>query len=41
VPVAVSCTVVPLGIEGFGGVIAIDISVAAVIVTVVDPETPA
>jgi hypothetical protein len=40
-PVAVNCREVPLAIEGFGGVIAIDVSVAAVTVTVVDPETPA
>jgi hypothetical protein len=32
---------VPLAIEGFGGVIVIDVRVAAVTVTVVDPETPA
>jgi hypothetical protein len=40
-PVAVSCTLVPLAIEGFGGVIVIDVRVAAVTVTVVDPDTPA
>jgi hypothetical protein len=40
-PVAVSCTLVPLAIEGFGGVIVIDARVAAVTVTVVDPDTPA
>src|SRR5215472_13720565 len=40
-PCAVSCTVVPLAIEGFGGVIVIEVSVAAVTVTVADPETPA
>ena len=41
VPVAVSCTVVPLAIGGFGGVIVIDVSVAGVTVTVVVPDTPA
>jgi hypothetical protein len=40
-PVAASCTLVPLAIEGFGGVIVIDARVAAVTVTVVDPVTPA
>jgi hypothetical protein len=38
--VAVSCREVPLAIEGFGGVIVIDVSVAAVTVRVVDPEIP-
>jgi len=39
--VAVSCTVVPLAIEGFGGVTVIDVSTAGVTVTVVVPDTPA
>jgi hypothetical protein len=38
VPVAVNCCVVPLVIEGFAGVTAIDCSVAAVTVSNVDPE---
>ena len=37
VPVAVNCFVVPLAIEGFAGVTAIDTSVAAVTVRVVEP----
>jgi hypothetical protein len=37
VPVAVNCCVAPLAIEGFAGVTAIDCSVAAVTVRVVDP----
>jgi hypothetical protein len=37
VPVAVNCSVAPLPIEGFAGVTAIDTSVAAVTVRVVDP----
>jgi hypothetical protein len=37
VPVAVNCCVKPLAIEGFAGVTAIDCSVAAVTVRVVDP----
>jgi hypothetical protein len=41
VPVAVSCMVVPLGIEECGGVTAIDLRIAAVTATVVDPVTPA
>ncbi len=39
VPVAVNCCVVPLGIEGLVGVTAIDTSVAAVTVSVVEPVT--
>ena len=39
VPVAVSCTLVRLAMEGFGGVIAIELRVAEVTLTVVDPET--
>jgi hypothetical protein len=39
-PVAVTCTVVPLAIEEPGGVTVIDVSVAAVTVTVVAPDTP-
>jgi len=39
VPVAVNCCFVPLAIEGFAGVTAIDTSVAAVTVKVVDPLT--
>jgi hypothetical protein len=37
VPVAVNCCVAPLAIEGFAGVTAIDCSVAAVTVRVVEP----
>src|ERR1700678_4029482 len=37
VPVAVTCCVAPLAIDGFGGVTAIDCSVAAVTVRVVEP----
>ena len=39
VPVAVNCFVVPLAIERFAGVTAIDISVADVTVSKVDPLT--
>jgi len=39
VPVAVNCCVVPLAIDGFAGVTAIDDSTAAVTVSVVDPVT--
>jgi hypothetical protein len=39
VPVAVNCCVFPAGIDGFAGVTAIDDSVAAVTVNVVDPTT--
>jgi hypothetical protein len=39
VPVAVNCWVLPLAIDGFAGVTAIDTSVAAVTVNVVLPET--
>jgi hypothetical protein len=39
-PVAVSCTVVPLAIEGSGGVTIIEVSVAALTVTVVEPSIP-
>jgi hypothetical protein len=41
VPVAVSCTLKPLAVEGFGGVIAIEVRTAGVTVTMVDPVTPA
>ena len=40
VPVAVNCCFVPLAIEGFAGVTAIDTSVAAVTVRVVEPVMP-
>jgi hypothetical protein len=40
VPVAVNCSVLPFAIEGFAGVTAIDTSVAAVTVKVVDPVIP-
>jgi len=40
VPVAVNCSVVPFAIEGFAGVTAIDTSVAAVTVRVVEPLMP-
>ncbi len=40
VPVAVNCCFVPLAIEGFAGVSAIDTSVAGVTVKVVDPVMP-
>ena len=39
VPVAVNCSVAPLAIEGFAGVTAIDTSVGAVTVSVVEPLT--
>jgi hypothetical protein len=39
VPVAVNCWVLPLAIDPFAGVTAIDTSVAAVTVSVVLPET--
>jgi hypothetical protein len=39
VPVAVNCCVLPLAIDGFAGVTAIDTNVAAVTVSVVLPET--
>jgi hypothetical protein len=39
VPVAVNCWVLPLAIDGFIGVTAIDTSVAAATVSVVLPET--
>jgi hypothetical protein len=39
VPVALNCWVLPLAIDGFTGVTAIDTSVAAVTVNVVLPET--
>ena len=39
-PVAVNCSVLPLAIEGFAGVTAIDTSVAAVTVRVVEPVMP-
>jgi len=41
VPVAVNCCFVPFAIEGFAGVTAIDTSVAAVTVRVVEPVMPA
>jgi hypothetical protein len=40
VPVTVSCTVVPLAIEGLMGAIAMETSVACVTVTVVEPAIP-
>jgi len=40
VPVAVNCSVLPFAIEGFAGVTAMDTSVAAVTVRVVDPVMP-
>jgi hypothetical protein len=40
VPVAVNCRVVPSTMLGFAGVIAMDTSVAAVTVSVVDPDVP-
>jgi hypothetical protein len=40
VPVAVNCSFVPFAIEGFAGVTAIDTSVAAVTVRVVEPVMP-
>ena len=40
VPVAVNCSFVPLAIEGFAGVTAIDTSEGAVTVRVVEPLTP-
>ena len=40
VPVAVNCCVAPGAITGFTGVTAIDESVAAVTVNVVEPATP-
>jgi hypothetical protein len=40
VPVAVNCSVAPFAIEGFAGVTAIDTSVAAVTVRVVEPVIP-
>jgi hypothetical protein len=40
VPVAASCTVVSLAIEGPGGVSVIEVNVAAVTVTVVEPWMP-
>jgi hypothetical protein len=39
VPVAVNCSVLPLTIDGFAGVTAIDTSVGGVTVSVVLPET--
>ena len=39
-PVAVSCSLVPLESEGFVGVTVIEVSTAAVTVTVVLPDTP-
>ena len=39
-PVAVSCSLVPLESEGFVGVAVIEVSTAAVTVTVVLPDTP-
>lgn len=40
VPVAMNCCVVPFAIEGFKGVTAIDVSVGAVTVSVVEPDKP-
>src|SRR5689334_16266931 len=40
VPIAVNCWVVPLAIEEFGGVTAIDWSTAALTYNVADPEMP-
>src|SRR5208282_6636110 len=40
VPVAVNCCVVPAAIEGFAGVTAIETSVGAVTVSVVEPLMP-
>ena len=40
-PVAMSCWLVPAAIEELGGVIVIEVSTAAVTVTVVVPDTPA
>ena len=39
-PIALSCTVVPLGIEGFAGMTLIEVITAGVTVTVVAPDTP-
>jgi len=41
IPRAVSGTVVPSAIEGFGGVTTIEVRTAEVTVTVVAPDTPA
>jgi hypothetical protein len=41
VPVAVSCTLVPLAIEGLVGVTTIEVRTAGVTVAVVVPDTPA
>lgn len=41
VPVAMSCTVVPLAIEGLGGVTAIEVRIAESTLTEVEPDTPA
>ena len=41
IPVAVSCRVVPLAIEGFGGRITMEVNTAGVTVTVTAPDTPA
>ncbi len=40
VPTALNCSVVPVAMEGLTGVTAMDDSVAAVTVSVVDPEIP-
>jgi hypothetical protein len=40
VPVAVNCCVVPLAIDGFAGVTAMETSVGGVTVSVVEPVTP-
>ena len=39
-PVAISCSLVPLGIEELGGVIVIEVRVTGSTATVVDPDTP-
>jgi hypothetical protein len=41
VPVAVSCTLLPWAMEGFAGATRIELRVADVTVTLVEPETPA
>jgi hypothetical protein len=40
VPVAVNCSVTPIGTEGFGGVTAIETRAAVVTVRVVEPLRP-
>jgi hypothetical protein len=41
VPVAIRFTVVPLGSDGFGGVIVIEVRTAGVTATTLEPVTPA